>query len=121
MTARARTIKLDSDTADRLEAWARERGLTVAELLAELAAGQSVPLPEWDSMRNAGRGPWAPEVLAEDARRLERFERTGEGVSWGEVESWIRAGAPQKSCPLPSLASSEAVKLVVSKEALADI
>ena len=39
MTARARTIKLDSDTADRLAAWARERGLTVAELLAELAAG----------------------------------------------------------------------------------
>jgi predicted transcriptional regulator len=101
MTARARTIKLDSDTADRLEAWARERGLTVAELLAELAGGQSAPLPEWDSMRNAGRGPWAPEVMAEDARRLASYERTGEGVPWAEVESWIHSWGTTKELPPP--------------------
>jgi predicted transcriptional regulator len=101
MTARARTIKLDSDTADRLEAWARERGLTVAELLAELASGQSAPLPEWDSMRNAGRGPWAPEVMAEDARRLASYERTGEGVPWEEVESRIHSWGTTKELPPP--------------------
>jgi hypothetical protein len=55
MTAKARTIEIDSDTADLLDAWAEERGLTVAELLAELtAAEQSLP-PNWEQMRKAGR------------------------------------------------------------------
>ena len=101
MTARARMIKLDRDTADRLDAWARERGLTVAELLAELAAEQSVPSPNWDSMRKAGRGPWAPDVLAEDARRLASYEHTGEGVPWAEVESWIQSWGTPGELPLP--------------------
>jgi hypothetical protein len=101
MTARARMIKLDSETADRLEAWAREHGLTVAELLAELADGQSAPSPDWDSMRKAGRGPWVPDVLAEDARRFAGYGRTGEGVSWAEVESWIQSWGTTKELPPP--------------------
>jgi predicted transcriptional regulator len=101
MTTRARTIKLDHDTAERLETWARKRGLTVAELLAELADGQSAPSPDWDSMQQVGRGPWAPELLAEDARRLASYERTGEGVPWGEVESWIQSWGTAKELPPP--------------------
>ena len=101
MSSNARTIKLDSDTADRLEAWARERGLTVSELLAELAAGQSAPSPEWDAMRKTGRGPWAPDVLAEDARRIASYQRTGEGVPWAEVESWIKSWGTTEELPPP--------------------
>jgi hypothetical protein len=101
MTAKARLIELDRDTADRLEAWAQDRGLTVAELLAELAAGQSAPSPEWDAMRNTGRGPWAPDVLAEDARRVARYQGTGEGVPWAEVESWIQSWGTTKELPPP--------------------
>jgi predicted transcriptional regulator len=101
MIAKARLIELDRDTADRLEAWARERGLTVAELLAELAAGESALSPDWDSMRKTGRGPWAPEVLAEDARRVASYERTGEGVPWAEVESWIESWGTSKELPPP--------------------
>lgn len=101
MSSNARTIKLDSDTADRLEAWARERGLTVSELLAELAAGQSAPSLEWDAMRKTGRGPWAPDVLAEDARRIASYQRTGEGVPWAEVESWIKSWGTTEELPPP--------------------
>jgi hypothetical protein len=47
--------------------------------------------------------PWAPEILAEDARRLAAFERGGEGVPWGEVEEWMRSwgSAKELSAPKP--------------------
>ena len=101
MTAKARLIELDRDTADRLEAWARDRGMTVAELLAEVAAGHSAPSPDWEAMRRTGRGPWAPDVLAEDARRIASYERTGEGVPWAEVESWIESWGTTEELPPP--------------------
>jgi predicted transcriptional regulator len=101
MPAKVRTIELDSETADLLEAWADERGLSIAELLAEVAAAEH-PLPrDWESMRRAGRGPWAPEVLAEDARRLAASERVGEGVPWDEVKAWMRSWGTKEELPPP--------------------
>jgi hypothetical protein len=47
-------------------------------------------------------GPWASDVLAEDARRLAAFKRSREGVPWDEVEAWMRIwGTPQER-PTPS-------------------
>jgi predicted transcriptional regulator len=101
MTAKARIIELDDETADRLEALAKERGLTVADLLAELAMGAESPPRDWEQMRQEGRGPWAPEVLAEDARRLSAYERAGEGVPWDEVKAWIHSWGTPGELPLP--------------------
>ena len=51
-------------------------------------------------MCKAGRGPWAPDVLAEDARRVADYQRTGEGVAWAEVKSWIQSwGTTKKLIP----------------------
>ena len=33
------------------------------------------------------QGPWSPEALEEDARRLAEFERTRVAVSWDEVKA----------------------------------
>jgi predicted transcriptional regulator len=101
MTARMRTIELDAATADLLETWAGERGLTVSELLAELASGQSALPRDWETMRQAGRGPWAPEILAEDARRLATYQREGEGVPWNEVRAWMQSWGTPEELPPP--------------------
>ena len=101
MTARTRTIELDSKTADLLQAWAEERGLGIAELLAELANTEHSLPRDWESMRKSGRGPWTPEVLAEDARRLATSEATGEGVPWDEVKAWMQSWGTREELPPP--------------------
>lgn len=101
MTARTRSIELDSETAERLETLAARRGLSVSELLADLARAEQVLPDELESMRREGRGPWAPEVLAEDARRVAAFERAGEGVPWAEVEAWMQSWGTPDELPAP--------------------
>ena len=52
-------------------------------------------------MSKTGRGPWAPDVLAEDARRVASYEHTGVGVPWAEVEYWIQSWGTTKELPPP--------------------
>jgi predicted transcriptional regulator len=101
MTAKIRRIALDSETAARLEAWAEERGLSIGELLAELTRAEHSLPRDWEAMRRAGRGPWAPEVLAEDARRLAAAVRSGEGVPWDEISAWMHSWGTQEELPPP--------------------
>jgi hypothetical protein len=84
-----------------LEARAKARGLSVSELLADLAwADQTLP-PELEAMRDAGEGPWSPEALAEDARRIAEFERTREGVPWKDVKAWMQSWGTPNELPPP--------------------
>jgi predicted transcriptional regulator len=101
MTAKIRSVELDSETVARLESWAAERGLSVRQLLAELTLAENPLALDWESMRRKGRGPWAPEVLAEDARRLANFELGEEGVPWNEVEAWMRSWGRPEELPPP--------------------
>lgn len=91
MTAKLRAIEVDTKTAELLEARAAARGLSVSELLADLASADGALPPALESMRDAGAGPWSAEALAEDARRLAAFARTREGVPWNEVEAWMKS------------------------------
>jgi len=52
-------------------------------------------------MRAAGRGPWAPEILAEDARRLAAFQNTREGVPWKEIKAWKQSWGTPSELPPP--------------------
>jgi hypothetical protein len=70
-------------------------------------------------MREAGRGPWAPEVLAEDARRLAEFQRTRKAVPWEEVKAWMQGWDTPKRAS--STQAAQAVKLIISREAAADL
>lgn len=45
-------------------------------MLADLAGTAQTLSPALQAMNVAGEGPWVPEVLAEDGRRLAEFERT---------------------------------------------
>jgi hypothetical protein len=102
MTVKIRSIQVDAKTAELLEARATARGLSVSELLADIAAADEALPPALEAMRIAGTGPWAPDVLAEDARRLAAFKRSREGVPWDEVEAWMKTwGTPQER-PAPS-------------------
>ncbi len=96
-------IEVDAQTAELLKARASARGLSVADLLADLAGDENLLPPALAAMRAAGDGPWAPEILAEDARRLAEFHRTREAISWGEVKAWMQSwGTPQElSRPKP--------------------
>lgn len=101
MNAKLRTIEVYPETADLLEARAAARGMSVAELLADLAGAEEALSPALQDMRAAGKGPWAPEVLAEDERRLVEFLRTREGVPWDEVKIWMRSWGTSKELPPP--------------------
>lgn len=101
MTSKTRTIEVDEATARKLESRAVARGTSVAEFIAELL-GTDEKWPEaLESMRLAGRGPWAPSVLAEDVRHYEAFERTGEGVPWDEVRAWVQSWGTDNELPRP--------------------
>jgi hypothetical protein len=100
MASRTHTIEVDEATADVLEARAAARGMTVAEFLADLVGAEDVLPPALETMREQGRGPWAPEVLAEDARRLAEFRRTREAVPWDDVKAWMQSwGKPNELAP----------------------
>jgi hypothetical protein len=101
MTVKVRNLKVDARTAELLEARAAARGLSVSELLADLAAADEALPPALEAMRNAGTGPWAPDVLADDARRLDAFRRTREGVPWDEVETWMKSWGTPRERPVP--------------------
>jgi hypothetical protein len=100
MNMKLRTIEIDARTADLLEARAAARGLSVSELLADLAGGNELLPADLEAERAAGTGPWAPDVLAEDARRLADFMRTREGVPWEDVQAWMKSwGTAQLRSP----------------------
>lgn len=93
-------IEVDSQVAELLEARATARGISVSELLADLAAGDRLLPPELNAMRERGDGPWAPEVLAEDERRVADFQRTRQGIPWDEIKAWMQTwGSPQELPP----------------------
>ena len=101
MSAITRTIEVDAETADLLEARAAARGMSVPQLLADLACNENVLPPELADMRAKGEGPWSPEVLQEDARRLAEFERTRMGLPWDEVKAWMQSWGGPNELPTP--------------------
>ncbi len=101
MSVKLRTIEVDAKTADVLEARAAARGLSVSELLADLAFAEDGLPPDLEIMRAEGTGPWAPGVLAEDARRLADFQRTREAMPWEDVLAWMRSWGTPDELPPP--------------------
>jgi len=102
MNVKLRRIEVDEETAALLEARAKARGMTVSELLADIACNQEVLPADLAEMRNKGEGPWSSEALEEDARRLAEFERTREGVPWEEVKDWLRSWGTPNELPAPN-------------------
>jgi hypothetical protein len=101
MNIKSRKIEVDAGTAEVLEARAAARGLSVAELLADLASNEEVLPAAMAAMRAKGEGPWSADVLAEDARRLADFERTREGVPWADVRVWMQSWGTPNELPPP--------------------
>ena len=101
MSSKTQTVEVDEATAEVLEARAAARGMSVSELLADLAgAGEALPA-ELQDLRDAGDGPWAPDVLAEDARRLAEFQRTREAIPWEDVKAWLETWGTPNELPTP--------------------
>jgi hypothetical protein len=102
MTVKVRKIEVDERTAELLEARASALGVSVATLLAELAGNEPILPPDLAQMRAAGQGPWSPEFLEEDKRRLAEFERTRMGVPWDEVKTWLDSWGTPNRLPTPT-------------------
>jgi hypothetical protein len=94
-------IEVDEATAAVLEARAAARGMTVSALIADLIWAEEALPPDLQAMRDAGEGPWAPEALAEEARRLAEFQRTREAVPWDDVKAWMRTWGTANELPVP--------------------
>ena len=94
-------IEVDARTADLLEARASARGMSVGDLVADLASDENLLPPALEAMRAAGDGPWSPEALAEDRQRLADFRRTREGVPWDEVKAWMLSWGTPNELPVP--------------------
>ncbi len=101
MTMKLRPIEVDVATADLLEARARARGMTVTELLADIAGNEEALPADLARMRGAGKGPWSPQALEEDARRLAEFERSREGAAWPDVKAWMESWGTPNELPAP--------------------
>lgn len=102
MTTDTRTIEVDVVTAELLEVRARQRQMSVAQLVADLAfAPQGLP-DDMQTMRERGEGPWSPSSIEEDARLLADFERTREGAPWNDVRTWLQGwGKPDEQMEPP--------------------
>ena len=103
MSRRVRNIEVAEETAELLEARAAARGLSVSDLLADLAGAVDLLSPALETMRERGEGPWSPQILAEDARRLASFRDTGAAISWADVERWLGSWGTEHELPPPSL------------------
>jgi hypothetical protein len=101
MSYKARKIEVDARVADLLEARAAARGLTVSDLVADLACIEDALPDELVTQRALGEGPWSTESLAEDARRLAEYRRAREGVPWGEVKAWMESWGKPDELPAP--------------------
>ena len=99
--AKSRKIEVDERTADILEARARARGMSVSDLVADFVDAEDALPPDLLKMRDEGRGPWSPEILAEDARRLAEYRGTGESVPLEVVEAWIKSWGTVNELPAP--------------------
>src|SRR5215471_8238182 len=91
MNVKPRTIEVDGQTADLLEARATARGISVSELLADMASNEEALPADLAQMRARGEGPWSAESLEEDARRLAEFEQTRMGIPWEEIKLWMES------------------------------
>jgi hypothetical protein len=101
MTTKLRKIEVDAETADLLEARAASRGLSLAELLADLASNAQALPADLAAMRAHGEGPWSQDNLDEDARRLAEFQSTRVGVPWDDVRAWIASWGTSQELPRP--------------------
>jgi hypothetical protein len=101
MNVKLRSIEIDAETADLLEARAKARGMSVAEFLADIACNEEALPADLAQLRVNGEGPWSPEALKEDARRLAEVERTRMGVPWHETKAWIESWGTLNELPRP--------------------
>ena len=102
MNLKVRKIEVDAQTAELLEARAAALGISVSALLAELAGNEPVLPPDLAQKRANGEGPWSPDSLAQDERRLAEFERTRMGVPWDEVKAWLQSWGTPHVLPRPT-------------------
>jgi len=101
MNVKLRKIEVDVETADLLEARAAALGMSVPTLVAELAGNEVLLPPNLARMRARGEGPWSPEGLEEDERRLAEFQRTRMSVPWDEVKAWMESWGKPDELPAP--------------------
>lgn len=87
MTTRTHTIEVDEATAAALEARASELGVTVSELVAELAAG------------DRGSETTFGDQLTELERRWEKVEQSGGTVPNEKVVRWLETWGTQAFRP----------------------
>jgi len=102
VNVKLRKIEVDAETADLLEARAAALGMSVADLLADLAGNESLLPPGLAKLR-AGEGPWSPEAMEEDERRLAEFERTRMAAPWDDVKAWMESWGSPNELPIPKL------------------
>jgi hypothetical protein len=103
MNVKVRNIEVDVETAERLEARAAARGMSVSELLTEIASGEDPASAYMSGTGAIDNNPWSPAAFEEDARRLAEFDHTRMGVPWEEIKSWMETwgNATERSPPIP--------------------
>jgi hypothetical protein len=101
MNVKVRRIEIDAQTAELLEARAAARGISVSELLADIARNEESLPADLADMRAEGRGPWSADDLEEDARRLAEFERTRMGIPFDDMKAWTESWGTPNELPPP--------------------
>ena len=101
MNIKVRNIEVDAETADLLEKQASMPGMSVSDLLAELAHDGSIFPTKLAEMNANGDRPRSAEALEEDVRRLADFEQSRMAVPWEEVKAWMESWGRPDELPRP--------------------
>ncbi len=98
MDVKARQIEVNVDIAELLEARAAALGISVSDLLAGIAGGQTVSPRDATPRRAQAEGSAAADP---DEQRLTEGERAR--MRWGEVKAWIDSWGRPDELPRPKL------------------
>jgi hypothetical protein len=101
MNRRSLTIEVDAATAEALENRAADRGISLSAVVTALVADQQFFDANLARMQRERRGPYAEDVLREDARRLAAFLDTRHAIPWEEAADWICEGGSASDKPMP--------------------
>lgn len=95
MNVRVRSIEVDEATADTLEARAAERGVSVSDLLAGLAALEQSSPADLEAMRLASEEAQSPDALQELDQRWAAVEAGEPTVAHDKIVRWLETwGTP---------------------------
>jgi hypothetical protein len=101
-SVKRRSIQINSETADLLQARAAALGISVAELLGAIAGGKPAAAPQ-AAKDEAPDADHAPPAAVSPAGQADDAKSAPPDARWREVKAWIDSWGKSNELPRPKL------------------